>query len=277
METEEEARDETDWVGEEKARSALLEIMHKKGCGPGTKQLAGILLRCLEMKAYVFSSKDLMEMMGYSGERFDRFTGHMREKGILEKIGWANGHAVYVFTAAGLTEKDYSPGMFSALDILKKINSSKDRRISDCIRACLPQGCITIQEYEKAKWSDDIKLAEQLGLVRRITKDRCLILSDARPCFERLDQSQKRKARRMYESFGEGAFSLEMVVAVLDYSSSTASAYLHQFTLLRILDCRKEDVTMYQFRVNPKENTDGDGIADVTERRVRNDNIKPYI
>ena len=44
-----------------------------------------------------------------------------------------------------------------------------------------------------------------------------------------------------------------VVVAVLDYSSSTASAYLHQFTLLKILDCRKEDVNMYQFRVNPKE------------------------
>ena len=57
----------------------------------------------------------------------------------------------------------------------------------------------------------------------------------------------------MYESFGEDAFSLEMVVAVLDYSSSTASAYMHQFTLLKILDCRKEDVNMYQFRVNPKE------------------------
>ena len=47
--------------------------------------------------------------------------------------------------------------------------------------------------------------------------------------------------------------TMEMVVATLDYSSSTASAYLHQFTLLRILDCRKEDVNMYQFLVNPKE------------------------
>jgi hypothetical protein len=43
------------------------------------------------------------------------------------------------------------------------------------------------------------------------------------------------------------------VVATLDYSSSTASAYLHQFTLLKILDCRKEDVNMYQFLVNPTE------------------------
>ena len=196
-------------------------------------------------------------MMGYSGDRFDSLTGRMREKGILEKIGRADGYAVYTFTADGLTGSDYSFGMASALDIMKKSNSSKDRRIGDIIRACLPQGSVTIREYEKngeeSKWNDDMKLAEQLGFVRRIAKDRCVILRDVKPCFGLLDSSQRRRARIMYESFGEDAFSLEMVVAVLDYSSSTASAYLHQFTLLKILDCRKEDVNMYQFRVNPKE------------------------
>ena len=92
-----------------------------------------------------------------------------------------------------------------------------------------------------------------MGFVRRITKERYVILRDARPCFDRLDSSQKKRARLMYDSFGEETFSLDMVVATLDYSSSTASAYLHQFTLLRILDCRKEDVNVYQFLVNPKE------------------------
>lgn len=98
-----------------------------------------------------------------------------------------------------------------------------------------------------------MKLAEQMGFVRRIAKDRCLILGDAQPCFEMLDTGQKRRAKLMYETFGDETFSLEMVVATLDYSSSTASAYLHQFTLLRILDCRKEDVNLYQFLVNPQE------------------------
>ena len=31
------------------------------------------------------------------------------------------------------------------------------------------------------------------------------------------------------------------------------SAYLHQFTLLKLLDCRKEDVFHYQFLVNPEQ------------------------
>ena len=249
--------DDASWAGEAKARSALEEIVGERRNGSGSKQLAEMLLRCLDMKAYVFSSKDLMGMMGYSGDRFDNLTGRMREKGILEKIGRADGYAVYTFTADGLTGSDYSFGMASALDIMKKSNSSKDRRIGDIIRACLPQGSVTIREYEKngeeSKWNDDMKLAEQLGFVRRIAKDRCVILRDVKPCFGLLDSSQRRRARIMYESFGEDTFSLEMVVAVLDYSSSTASAYLHQFTLLKILDCRKEDVNMYQFRVNPKE------------------------
>ena len=164
---------------------------------------------------------------------------------------------IYTFFVSELSEADYSSGMTEALDLLEKSNSSKDRRIARMIRSCLPQGIITIREYgrsgEESKWNDDMKLAEQLGFVRQIMEDRCLIMRDVKPCFELLDLSQRRRAKRMYDSFGEDAFSLEMVVATLDYSSSTASAYLHQFTLLRILDCRKEDVNMYQFLVNPKE------------------------
>ena len=61
-------------------------------------------------------------------------------------------------------------------------------------------------------------------------------------------------ARTMYENFGDDVFSSEMVVATLDYSGTHIKAWLHQFTLLRILDCRKEDVFRYQFLINPEEN-----------------------
>ncbi len=46
----------------------------------------------------------------------------------------------------------------------------------------------------------------------------------------------------------------EMAIATLNYSETNIVAYLHQFTLLRILDCRKEDVYRYQLMVNPEEN-----------------------
>ena len=68
-----------------------------------------------------------------------------------------------------------------------------------------------------------------------------------------LSKGQKRFITEMYETFGDDVFSTEMVIATLDYSGAHVSAYLHQFTLLRILDCRKEDVYRYQFLINPEE------------------------
>ena len=258
--------DGTSWAGEARLRSEL-EAMVKEGNSvsrgrPADRpslvtRLAESLLICLDMHMYVFTSKALMEMVKYSGMNFRKVVAHIRERGLLESIGRDDGFGIYTFSVSELSEADYSSGMTEALDLLEKSNSSKDRRIARMIRSCLPQGIITIREYgrsgEESKWNDDMKLAEQLGFVRQIMEDRCLIMRDVKPCFELLDLSQRRRAKRMYDSFGEDAFSLEMVVATLDYSSSTASAYLHQFTLLRILDCRKEDVNMYQFLVNPKE------------------------
>jgi hypothetical protein len=132
----------------------------------------------------------------------------------------------------------------------------KDKRIGTVLLQSLDKGYVTNKDYKKGdkpRWAEDMKLAEQMGFVKRITRDRYVILRDAKPCFEMLEPGQKKRAKMMYDAFGNGSFSLGMVVATLDYSSSTASAYLHQFTLLKILDCRKEDVNMYQFLVNPTE------------------------
>ena len=201
--------------------------------------------------ARIFSSKDLKEKMGYIGSNFWRILGKIQERGILETIGIVRTMKIYMFSAGELSEKDYTPGFIEALNALEESNSTKDRRLGTAIRSCLRRGIITLQDYtDTGKWNEEMKLAEQMGFVRRITEDRCLIMQDVKPCFDLLDSGQKRRARRLFDSFGEDAFSLEMVVATMDYSSSTASAYLHQFTLLRILECRKK---MYQFLVNPKE------------------------
>ena len=136
---------------------------------------------------------------------------------------------------------------------------TRDRRIGMMLLKYLKKGRITIRDYEQtgetSKWGEDMRLAEQLGLVERITKDHCLILRDARPCFDMLNSNQRMRVRQMYETFGDELFSHEMLVTTLDYKGSTASACLHQFTLLRILDCRKGDMKMnlYKFRINPNE------------------------
>ena len=47
-----------------------------------------------------------------------------------------------------------------------------------------------------------------------------------------------------------------MVVAQLDYSSSHVSGILHQFTMLKLLDCTANDdnTYSYQLNVNPTDN-----------------------
>ena len=54
--------------------------------------------------------------------------------------------------------------------------------------------------------------------------------------------------------YGNDFFSTKMLVATLSYTENVAKAVLHSFRLLRILDCHKDGVNMYQFRVNPEDN-----------------------
>ena len=76
-----------------------------------------------------------------------------------------------------------------------------------------------------------------------------------------LSKGQKRIVTEMYESFGEEIFSVEMVVTTLEYRSPKICAYLHQLTLLRILECRKGEVYRYQFLINPEEHPECFDIA----------------
>ena len=244
------------WSGERKAREALYTVI--SGQGTSLPEFAKALVRWLDAGQYTFTVKDIRAMADLDATKVNKVIFQLREKGIIETIGKTDAYALYTFCCGELSDSDYSTEMIRSLnDLVNGSQSMKDKRIGTMLLSHLNRGHITLQDYEEggdeSRWAEDMKLAEQMGFVRRIAKDRCLILGDAQPCFEMLDTGQKRRAKLMYETFGDETFSLEMVVATLDYSSSTASAYLHQFTLLRILDCRKEDVNLYQFLVNPRE------------------------
>ena len=244
------------WSGERKVRDGLRAMMNSQGSQQPV--IARILTDILDTGRYVFSVNEIRAEMELTAKQTHNLLYSVRDKGIIEQISDSETSTVYTFCCGELSDSDYSPEMIRALnDLANGTQSVKDRRIGTMLLSHLNRGYITVLDYEEtgdeSKWAEDMKLAEQMGFVRKISKDRCLILGDAQPCFEMLDNGQKRRARLMYETFGEETFSLEMVVATLDYSSSTASAYLHQFTLLRILDCRKEDVNLYQFLVNPRE------------------------
>ena len=144
--------------------------------------------------------------------------------------------------------------------------SAKDRRIAAILRKCMSRGEVTVNEYrergEITKWNDDMKLAEQLGLVEKITAERYRILTELKPGRNRMTRHQKKFITELYESFGTESFSREMLTATLDYSGTNVSAYLHKFTLLRILDCQKDGLLyLYQLRVNPEDHPECFDIA----------------
>lgn len=151
----------------------------------------------------------------------------------------------------------YDQDVLDRVDELVQSNSPKDKRIGGLLLECMARGEVTVDDYaaigESSKWFGDMQLASQLGLVEKTSPQRYAILRHLKTGALSLSKGQKRFITEMYETFGDDVFSTEMVIATLDYSGAHVSAYLHQFTLLKILDCRKEDVYRYQFLINPEE------------------------
>ena len=154
-------------------------------------------------------------------------------------------------------EKDYDPEVLQMIGTLRNSFSSKDRRLGEMLFSNLSKGKITYGDYvergEKSRYKVDMFLALQIGIVEKIDTYQCKILKRLTPGFPKLTKAQKRVASEIYDSFGEGKFSADMVLANLKYTDGTVSAYLHSFTLLKILDCQKDGVNQYQFRISPQE------------------------
>lgn len=245
---------ENRWSGEDRIRIKLQAEL--TGSNPIQSTVLRVMNGFLDTGKYSFTANEFRGCMNIDTEKTHTLLYLLEEKDIIEKINGSEPD-IYTFMCGNLSESNYTPAMINKLNqLLNGSQSMKDKRISTVLLQSLDKGYVTNKDYkkgDKARWAEDMKLAEQMGFVKRITKDRYVILRDAKPCFEMLEPSQKKRAKMMYDAFGNGSFSLGMVVATLDYSSSRASAFLHQFTLLKILDCRKEDVNMYQFLVNPKE------------------------
>ena len=156
---------------------------------------------------------------------------------------------------------DYAPEVLESIrELSGSERSARDRRIGVLLEQNLSHGVVTRDLYdERARltlWSSDMQLAEQMGIADRINDDSYRIRQTLRPGLPHLDSSQKAMITKMFREFGEGVFSREMVTASLDYSKAHACAMLHQFTLIRVVECRKDEekgVFVYQIKVNPDE------------------------
>lgn len=232
-------------------------------------QMSAFLLMRMKAGKMQFTTAELAEAMHIIPRQFSSSIRYMKEQGIIQ-LERRDSHQKYYKICTEEESKallnpqaqpvetgGYDQDVLDRVDELVQSNSPKDKRIGGLLLECMARGEITVDDYaaigESSKWFGDMQLASQLGLVEKTSPQRYVILRHLKTGALSLSKGQKRFITEMYETFGDDVFSTEMVIVTLDYSGAHVSAYLHQFTLLRILDCRKEDVYRYQFLINPEE------------------------
>ena len=232
-------------------------------------QMSAFLLMRMKAGKMQFTTAELAEAMHIIPRQFSSSIRYMKEQGIIQ-LERRDSHQKYYKICTEEESKallnpqaqpvetgGYDQDVLDRVDELVQSNSPKDKRIGGLLLECMARGEITVDDYaaigDSSKWFGDMQLASQLGLVEKTSPQRYVILRHLKTGALSLSKGQKRFITEMYETFGDDVFSTEMVIATLDYSGAHVSAYLHQFTLLRILDCRKEDVYRYQFLINPEE------------------------
>lgn len=232
-------------------------------------QMSAFLLMRMKAGKMQFTTAELAEAMHIIPRQFSSSIRYMKEQGIIQ-LERRDSHQKYYKICTEEESKallnpqaqpvetgGYDQDVLDRVDELVQSNSPKDKRIGGLLLECMARGEVTVDDYaaigESSKWFGDMQLASQLGLVEKTFPQRYAILRHLKTGALSLSKGQKRFITEMYETFGDDVFSTEMVIATLDYSGAHVSAYLHQFTLLKILDCRKEDVYRYQFLINPEE------------------------
>ena len=219
-----------------------------------------LLLKYLDQNKYTFTSADFEKDIPVTSTQAGNLVTLLKAKGLLAPTGKDGKYTVYTIQPAfpALTEEDYSADLLLQIRELAGSSSSpKDKRLGAILLGCLPKGLITVSDYkaggQESRFSTDMPLAQRMGLIERVDVGVYRILRALKPGLPELRQSQKEAVTEIYGAFGLEAFSREMIIATLDYSGPHASATLHELMLLRIVECKREDVLLYQLLVNPIE------------------------
>ena len=241
---------------------AMLEQMAERA----TKKYADACYRVIEyMEAgkYSFTRYELTEGITDSDKMGYNLVNKMKLAGIVglgEIFTTEDGRRIALYRLNII--EDYSPDVIKMIDSLAKSKLSiKDKRIGTMLKNKLDAGRVCLEDYrlmgEDSKWASDMKFAVLLGLVSKKTPKEYTINRKLQSGFSHMDSWQRSFSSAVYEQFGQGSFTTDMIVATLDYPDTHTSATLHTFTLMGILDCDKGgmrgDHFSYQFRVTPEE------------------------
>lgn len=223
--------------------------------------ISALLLQRIEEGVDIVFISEITEELNLSPIQLSSSIRYLKQNGILQDAEKINRKKAYRILCNNKSSPDdgAAPEITERLEELSRSNSQKDKRIAATITACMDKGEITLADYEErgqsTKWGTDMAFAAQLGLVEKINPQKYRVLREFKKELPALSKSQKKIITDLYDSFGEGTFSIEMVVATLDYSGSHASAVLHQFTLLKLIDCQVNLANQFQytFLINPQD------------------------
>ncbi len=226
--------------------------------------LAKRLLKWLEQDKLTFTSRELCEGLLPDTKIIWTAVSRLREVGLIIKSGSSYGRTVvYTFNLrepSASCEEENTPGFVydkPVIDLLDTLGQSqrsiRDRRISQVIRERLAEGFIDVAGYDPNKWQFDMDFCTRIGLVTRESGTRYRINRVLKPCYRSMSQHMKETARRLFENFGERAFTNQMMISALDYPESHASTMLHTLSLMGILRCLKADTKYYRFLVTPEK------------------------
>ncbi len=248
-------------------RRSLLRLSENKNTAIGKS--ADLLLRYLDKGKNSFYTSELQQDLGITNDQAYKLCYQLKDRDLIILISRNGEHPNY---ALGYSENpllnhtqpkskiEYSQAVLDKIKTLgDSVRSSKDRRPGIMPTERLSHGMVTFQDYKDAgyenSWSKDMNLAQQLGMVEKQNSGCYLILRELPDGLPKLKAKQKEVASLIYNSFGDEEFSSDMVIATLDYTKPHACAILHQFTLLKVLQCSTDspDKFTYQFLVNPRE------------------------
>jgi len=208
-----------------------------------------------------FTVADLAKDLELSNEQIQNALSHFRSTGLIKSVGKVGYMADYTFCTdlPLFTPAEYSREILQSIQRLKSAShSNRDRRLGKLLEYCLPKGIIARRDYDSAdyptRWSEDMRLALQMGIVEKITPQAFRIAKDRIPGYPQLRKSQKEIITAMFKKYRHNEFSLDMFVEAFNCSNAHASATLHELNLLHIVACRQGNVKLYHILVNPREN-----------------------
>ena len=245
-------------------------IKYAKETGNDRNTVARVLMNFIKSGKLAVTSE---EMAKHTGMKYNRWHNAIRpfiRMGLFSRTGYVvNGQKCYTINVGSkphsqtgsLVDEHYSSDILDMLrSLINAEHAPKDNRIGEIIYSCLEKGTVTAEDYRihgaENKLHGDMRFAEKLGIVKKKSEDTYEIMRNLSEHEIVLEDSMKNTLTMLYDIFGEDAFSVEMVVAKLDYSESHMSATLHQLAWLKILDSFDEAdrKRFYHFLVNPTDN-----------------------